>query len=170
MRGKITVSARILRKDQGRSHSKNFHFHYFFISMSSYWFHFKSSFAILSKVSLISLNILSRLILHSEIDYSKLQFIWNWFCSMFFLLIHAYGGLFPYGFLRGEGDLYCEFMGILQGFKLYSSRQDFPFLLSGLRSTTNLRPLATEHWAWAFSGPTSSVNSNPKPTFMQASS
>ena len=41
---------------------------------------------------------------------------------MFFLLIHAYGGLFPYGFLRGEGGRYCEFMGIRQEFKLYSSR------------------------------------------------
>lgn len=90
---------------------------------------------------------------------------------MFFLLTLAYGGLLHYFFFfffgGGRGDLYCEFMVL----KLYlwdffkdlncvlPERFTFPS-----RNTTNLRPLSTKHSTWGFSGPTNSVNPNPKPT------
>lgn len=108
MWGKISVSASLLHRDQGRSNFKTYHFHYIFISMSFHWFHFKSFFAILSKAPFISLNILSRLILHSEIDQTKLQPMRNWSYSVFFLLTLVYSSSFPSVFGEG-GVFYCEF-------------------------------------------------------------
>ena len=99
MRGKISMNARILYRDQGRSNSKNFHFHYIFISLVP----FQIFLCRLSKAPFISLNMLSRLILHSETVCSKLPSVWNWFCKCVFSINSCLWWLISLG-IWGEGS------------------------------------------------------------------